>query len=511
MDKTRWDKLQELFEAALALPAAQRNSYLQHECAGDADLLVEVQGLLDAHTGDLPQWTTSIGAEVKEIVDSRIGKHIGPHQILGKIGVGGMGVIYKAYDSRLDRHVALKFLPGFLQTDREARERFMTEARAASRLDHPHICVIHDVGETADGQLYITMPFYNGETLDKRISRGALPLAEAVDISIQVSDGLVEAHRQHIVHRDIKPANIMLTEHGTKILDFGIAKLDNVKLTSTGSSIGTVAYMSPEQLRGETVDGRADVWALGATLFEMISGKRAFPGDGLPQIVHAVLYAPEDPVQSLDADLPAPLLHIVQRALARRIEQRFANMENLLDELIQLRQQLTGKRPVHNTSVTPPAPAKSRYAWDETVLKDLAAILLPYIGPLANMLVHNAARQAADLTQLSSLLADKLPTAPERDEFQRKVKLQLAARTHPPIPQTVHTDGTVSGIKLTPEQLAMLETSFTPYIGPIAGAMIRRAASQVMQFEDLCKALAEQIPNENERQRFLQQVCDAAK
>ena len=511
MDKTRWDRMQELFDAALALPAAQRSGFLQHECTGDDALLAEVQGLLEAHTGDLPKWTTSIGAQVKEVVDSRIGKHIGPHQILDKIGVGGMGIIYKAYDSRLDRHVALKFMPGFLNSDREARERFMTEARAASRLDHPHICVIHDVNETPDGQLFITMPFYDGETLDKRISRGALPLAEAVDISIQIGDGLAEAHRHHIVHRDIKPANIMLTEHGSKILDFGIAKLDNIKLTSTGSSIGTMAYMSPEQLRGEAVDARADVWALGATLFEMISGKRAFPGEGLPQIVHAVLYAPDDPVQSLTSDLPSPLLSILQRSLARKLEQRFPNMDAMLDELLNLRHQLTGKRPAPTTTAKPVNNSKSRYAWEESVLNDLADILLPYIGPMASMMVNTAARQAADLTQLSNLLAEKLPSPQERGEFQRKVKLQLAARTHPPIPQTVHTNGTVSGIKLTPEQLALLEASFTPYIGPIAGAMIRRAASQAMQFEDLCQSLANQIPNENERQQFLQQVNDAAK
>ncbi|MEJ2441186.1 MAG: serine/threonine-protein kinase, partial [Gammaproteobacteria bacterium] len=167
---------------------------------------------------------------------------------------------------------------------------FMTEARAASRLDHPHICVIHDVNETADGQLYITMPYYTGETLDKHIDRGALALTDALEVAIQISDGLAEAHRHHIVHRDIKPPNIMLTDNGAKILDFGIAKLDNMRLTSTGNSIGTVAYMAPEQLRGDPVDARADVWAVGASLFEMISGKRAFPGDVLPQIVNAVLY-----------------------------------------------------------------------------------------------------------------------------------------------------------------------------------------------------------------------------
>jgi len=503
MDKTRWDRMQELFEAALQLPAAQCAEYLEHECGSDATMLAELRSLLEAHTGDLPQWTTSIGTEVRETVDNRIGQHIGPHRILDKIGVGGMGVIYKAHDPRLDRHVALKFMPGFLNTDAEARERFMTEARAASRLDHPNICIIHDIGESEDGQLFITMPFYDGETLDKRIGRGALPLGEAIEIAIQISDGLAEAHRHHIVHRDIKPANIMLTNHGAKILDFGIAKLDNIKLTSTGSSIGTMAYMAPEQLRGDAVDGRADIWATGATLFEMISGRRAFPGDSLPQIMHAVLYAAEEPIHSLAADLPAPLLDIVQHTLARDIDQRFPHMDAMLDALINLRGVLTGRRPVH-TAVT--QVTDKRYAWDDNLLEELANILLQYVGPLAPMLVKTAAKQASDLQTLGAALAEKIPTNTEREQFLDKVKLQLAAHTHPPIPKTVHTNGTVSGINLTPAELAQLETSFMPFIGPIAGALIRRAACQVSEFGELCQLLAEQIPNENERRHFLQAV-----
>lgn len=503
MDKTRWDRMQELFDAALLLPAIQRAEFLEHECGSDTTLLTEVLSLLEAHTGDLPKWTTSIGAEVREIVDNRLGQQIGPHRILDKIGVGGMGIIYKAHDSRLDRHVALKFMPGFLNTDAEARERFMTEARAASRLDHPHICVIHDVGETDDGQLYITMPFYDGETLDKRIGRGALPLSEAIEIAIQVSDGLTEAHRHHIVHRDIKPANIILTDHGPKILDFGVAKLDNIKLTSTGSSIGTMAYMAPEQLRGEPVDGRADIWAMGATLFEMISGKRAFPGDSLPQIMHAVLYATEEPVNSLPAELPAPLIDLLQHTLARELDQRYPHMDAMLDALINLRSVLTGRRPVYTTTTQP---ADKCFTWDDSLLDELANILLPYVGPLTPMLVKTAAKQAGDLQTLGAALAEKIPTNNEREQFLQKVKLQLSAHTHPPVPKTVHTNGTVSGLNLTPAETAQLEASFTPFIGPIASALIRRTASQAGDFGELCQLLAEQIPNESERRRFLQTV-----
>jgi eukaryotic-like serine/threonine-protein kinase len=508
MDKTRWNRMQSLFDAALSLPESQRVHYLETECADDEDLLLEVRELVEAHTDDLPKWTTSIGSEVREVIDSRIGKHIGHHEIIEKIGVGGMGVIYKAYDARLDRHVALKFLPDFLMTDHEARERFMTEARAASRLDHPHICVIHDVNETADGQLYITMPYYAGETLDKCIDRGALTLTDALEIAIQISDGLAEAHRHHIVHRDIKPPNIMLTDNGAKILDFGIAKLDNMRLTSTGNSIGTVAYMAPEQLRGDPVDARADVWAVGASLFEMISGKRAFPGDVLPQIVNAVLYTNIDPLQSLSKDLPSSLHTLLQQCLARDIDQRFPDMDTLLDDLIRLRNTLTGKHQVNSTTRTK---INTRFAWDEKLLQEFTDTLLPFVGPLAATLVSNEAKQAADANTLSQGLAEKIPSAKEREQFLQKIKLKVVAHTHPPVPEKVHTNGSQNGINLTPEELAVLENHFTPFIGPIAGALIRRATTFVGNFTELCQWLADQIPNERERLQFLERVSNAAK
>lgn len=503
MDKTRWDRLQALFDAALLLPGAQRMDFLHQECAGDDDLFAEVQELLEAHTADLPRWTSNLGVEVHEIVSNQLGGQIGPLHILEKIGIGGMGVIYKAYDSRLERHVALKFMPGYLNSDEEARERFMTEARAASRLDHPNICVIHDVNETADGQLYITMPFYDGEILEKRISRGALPLSEAVEISIQVSDGLAAAHRHHIVHRDIKPANIILTDHGAKILDFGIAKLDNLKLTSTGSSIGTMAYMSPEQLRGDAVDGRADIWAMGVVLFEMITGKRAFPGDNLPQIVDAVLYNKDDPLQTVAEDLPAPLTNLLKHSLVRDIDQRYPEMDAMLTDLIQIRGILTGKRPLPTVVK---AADRKKFVWEEGLLEEFTNTLLPFVGPLAATLVKNAAKQAADTTTLAQSLAEKIPTQHEREQFLQTIKLKMVAHTQPPIPKTAQSSGPLTGIDLTPEQLALLETSLIPHIGPIAGALIRHASSQASQFEELCQHLAEQIPGENERNQFLRKV-----
>jgi len=192
-----------------------------------------------------------------------------------------MGVVYRAEDLRLHRHVALKFLPRDLTDDREARQRFEREAQAASALDHPAICTIHDIDETDDGQIFIAMALYEGETLKSRITRGPLDVDEALDIAARVAAGLARAHEQGIVHRDIKPANLMLTSNGeVKILDFGLAKLvGRTELTQAGSSPGTASYMAPEQVTGDTIDERTDVWALGVVLYEMIAGRNPFARD----------------------------------------------------------------------------------------------------------------------------------------------------------------------------------------------------------------------------------------
>jgi serine/threonine protein kinase len=207
-----------------------------------------------------------------------LGKMISHYKILEKLGEGGMGVVYKAQDLRLDRLVAIKFLPPVLTLDVEAKERFIHEAKAASSLQHNNICSIHDIDETPDGQMFMVMDCYEGETLKDRIGRGPLKIEEALEIAIQVSQGLQKAHEKGIVHRDIKTANIFITKDNVvKILDFGLAKLGGqTKLTKTGSTMGTAAYMSPEQARGDKVDHRTDIWSLGIVLYEMITRQLPF-------------------------------------------------------------------------------------------------------------------------------------------------------------------------------------------------------------------------------------------
>ncbi len=253
-----------------------------------------------------------------------IGQTISHYRIIEELGGGGMGVVYRAEDTRLGRSVALKFLPPELSRDPEARERFKLEARAASALDHANICVIHDIDETPDGQLFIAMAWYEGGTLKERLADGPLDIGEAVDIARQVAAGLERAHESGIVHRDIKPANLMITRHGeVRILDFGIAKLaGEVGLTRTGSTLGTLSYMAPEQVEGKDIGPAADLWSLGVVLYEMLTGTPPFQGADQRQIVSAILARDPVPPTVVRPEVPPPLealvLDLVTRDPARR-------------------------------------------------------------------------------------------------------------------------------------------------------------------------------------------------
>ncbi|MFH1278832.1 MAG: protein kinase [Candidatus Eisenbacteria bacterium] len=269
-----------------------------------------------------------------------IGKTVSHYRIVGRLGEGGMGIVYRAEDTKLARTVALKFLPPEMTRDEDSKERFVQEARAASALDHPNICTIHEIDETDDGHLFICMALYEGETLESRIKRGEVSVEDAVRIALGVAEGLGKAHGAGVVHRDIKPANVFLTEDGqTKILDFGLAKLGAPSnLTKIGSTVGTAAYMSPEQARGEEVDGRTDVWALGVVLYQMVAGRLPFRSDYEQALVYSILNEDPEPLEKHRSGAPPELGAVVRRCLEKNPEDRYGSVDELAADLRLLRE-----------------------------------------------------------------------------------------------------------------------------------------------------------------------------
>ncbi len=260
----------------------------------------------------------------------------GKYRITQKMGEGGMGVVYKAEDTKLNRSVALKFLAPELTKNEAARGRFIQEAQAASALDHPNICTVHEINETEDNQVFIAMACYEGESLKDKIAKGPLEPEEVFNIAIQVAQGLAKAHTRGIVHRDVKPANVMITTDGiAKILDFGLAKLSGqVRLTQTGTTMGTVAYMSPEQAKGGEVDQRTDTWSLGVMIYEMLTARLPFKGDHEQMVIYSILNETPAPLSKLRKNIPEDLGKVIQKVLAKNPDERYGRMDDLVNDLI---------------------------------------------------------------------------------------------------------------------------------------------------------------------------------
>ncbi|NIO48340.1 MAG: protein kinase [Candidatus Aminicenantes bacterium] len=265
----------------------------------------------------------------------------GKYKIIEELGRGGMGIVYKSEDTKLKRPVALKFLPQELVSDPEAKERFVREAQAAAALDHPNICTVYEVDE-AEGKAYISMAYVEGQSLKKRIEQKPLAVDEVLDIAIQVAEGLEEAHNKGIIHRDIKIANIMVDRKGqAKVMDFGLAKIrGGAQVTREGTTIGTVAYMSPEQARGKTVDHRTDIWSFGVVLYEMICGQTPFEGETEASILYSIVHEEPKPIKDSKPGIPDEFAKIINRALKKKPESRYQSMAGVLKDLRQYKPSL---------------------------------------------------------------------------------------------------------------------------------------------------------------------------
>ena len=347
MPDPHWENLKEIFHTALALRSDERAAYLKAACNDNISLLEAVQSLLKSHEEtvnfvDAPAFQ----AAAEMIVDDDQQKtEIAHYRLRSLLGAGGMGKVYLAEDKKLNRKVALKVLPSVSAGDEAARNRLLREARAAAALDHPNVCSIHEVGND-DGVSYIAMQYIDGETLDVRLKRGSLNYEEALRIATQVADGVSEAHSHRLVHRDIKPGNIILNRRGqAKVLDFGLAKSTlepllvhseaaTEKLFSTpGMIIGTVPYMSPEQVRGESLDARSDIFSFGVVLYEMLTGHQPFAVGSAVATISAILTREPNSFDNYGVTCPKGLEQIVHKCLAKDREQRYRTMREVLTDL----------------------------------------------------------------------------------------------------------------------------------------------------------------------------------
>jgi tetratricopeptide (TPR) repeat protein/tRNA A-37 threonylcarbamoyl transferase component Bud32/TolB-like protein len=316
----------------------------------------------------------------------------GRYRIVARIGAGGMGEVYEADDLELPRKVALKFLAPTLSDDRRLRQRFMREAEAISSLDHPHICTIYEAGETEDGLMYIAMAYYRGETLKKRLARGGLTLADAVAYGVAVADGMDKAHRNGILHRDLKPGNVVVTEDGVvKILDFGLAKLpDRTQMTRTGVAVGTLAYTSPEQARGQSLDVRSDVYSLGIVLYQMITGVSPFAADTAAATLQRVLGETPPPMRRIRSGIPERLESLIERSMSKDPDLRPSSMAEVRDELLEVLGELSPSRArrFHAARVEPGGRIRRRRLRIAVVVGALVAVagLVAYRGALRSWL-----------------------------------------------------------------------------------------------------------------------------
>ncbi len=405
MTPDRWQRVKALFQAALEQPIEQRGAFLAAQTGDDDSLRREVESLLTSDAAGLGfldrlpvareallddpflEVPGSMGQAPAQAVLST-GSRVGAYEVVASLGAGGMGEVYKARDTRLDRSVAIKVLPTYVAKDPQTRERFQREARAVAALNHPHICTLHDIG-SHDGIDFLVMEYLDGQTLAERLRKGPLPLDQALQCAVQIASALDKAHRAGIVHRDLKPGNIFLVRGAgaapptAKLLDFGLAKAmtpaspGSTDLTAPGLIVGTGPYMAPEQVEGKEADARTDLFAFGAVLFEMVSGRKAFQGDSQASVMAAVLEREPPPLSSLQPLSTPAFDRTVQACLAKNPDDRWQTARDLLRELQWLAEPAAGgdTRALARTSGASPRNRTTAAALVSLIALSLAGVL----------------------------------------------------------------------------------------------------------------------------------------
>jgi serine/threonine-protein kinase len=441
-------------------------------------------------------------------------KQIGKYTVTRPLGKGAMGMVYEGFDPVIERKVAIKIILGdYLEAAemQDAIARFKREAQAGGRLQHPNIIGVYEYGGD-EALAFIVMEYAEGDELKKLITSGRrFELIEVFEIMKQLLAALDYSHKQGVVHRDIKPANlIILPGPKVKVMDFGIARLETSNLTQTGTAIGTPTHMAPEQLMGHTADGRADLWASGVILYELVTGVSPFLAESPAAVMHKVLQAQPPKPSSINTALPAGFDAVIARALARKLEERFQNAREFQAAMLQALQgkpvTATASAMKGTSSAAAPAQKPTGLSIPPETLAEIERSLTRHVGPLASVLVKRNLGEAKSVEDFFRALAENVPEGDEQQAFMKKMSAvkNAVAKTQPlPAATSAGAGPAATRTTFTPETLAAAEKALATYVGPLARVLIKDAAGKSGNLKELYAQLAAHIDSEEERRAFL--------